>query len=239
MNEISIHVGKRIRYYRKAKGLSISQLAELICKSKSSVSKYENAEVSIDMDTLYEIANVLGISIANLTDYSAREQQCNTNQLDGFFRNCNIYYIYNIYYGKTIYQSVLLFHPDNAPQSSVTCYFDVKDLNNYYDCGCLYHGYYSASYTHVNIHLSNEINPADEMSLFFNNLFYNTGITFGISSSISEHLVAPCSVKTVISKTPINSTEKLKELLALTPEEWKQLRTSSMFVTQRKGPAGI
>ena len=62
MKEISIHVGQRIRLYRKMKGLTIETFAGMIQKSKATVSKYENGDISIDIETLFTIAQALEIS---------------------------------------------------------------------------------------------------------------------------------------------------------------------------------
>mgnify|MGYP000671620442 CR=1 FL=1 len=48
MKEVSIHVGQRIRLYRKTKNLTIETFAGMIHKSKATVSKYENGDISID-----------------------------------------------------------------------------------------------------------------------------------------------------------------------------------------------
>ncbi|WP_312061267.1 helix-turn-helix domain-containing protein, partial [Anaerotignum sp.] len=69
MKEVSIHVGKRIRLYRKLKKLTIEVFAEMIHKSKATVSKYENGEISIDIETLFSIADALNISVNQLVDY--------------------------------------------------------------------------------------------------------------------------------------------------------------------------
>ncbi|WP_437438807.1 helix-turn-helix domain-containing protein, partial [Enterocloster citroniae] len=54
MNKISLHIGDRIRMYRKARGLTLQQLADMIHKSRASVSKYENGEITLDVETLCE-----------------------------------------------------------------------------------------------------------------------------------------------------------------------------------------
>ena len=41
MKEISIHVGQKIRLFRKMKGMTIEVFAGMIGKSKATVSKYE------------------------------------------------------------------------------------------------------------------------------------------------------------------------------------------------------
>ncbi|MCB2342863.1 helix-turn-helix domain-containing protein [Clostridium estertheticum] len=45
MGIITNEIGKKIRLFRKSKGLTIQQLADLVRKSKSTVSKYENGDI--------------------------------------------------------------------------------------------------------------------------------------------------------------------------------------------------
>lgn len=42
MSKVSEHIGGRIRMYRKAREMTLQQLADSIHKSRASVSKYEN-----------------------------------------------------------------------------------------------------------------------------------------------------------------------------------------------------
>ena len=73
MKEISIHVGQKIRLYRKMKGLTIEVFAGMIHKSKATVSKYENGDISIDIETLFVIAQALEIPVNQLIDYTKEE----------------------------------------------------------------------------------------------------------------------------------------------------------------------
>ena len=65
MKEVSIHVGQRIRLYRKTKNLTIETFAGMIHKSKATVSKYENGDISIDIETLFTIAQALGVPVTS------------------------------------------------------------------------------------------------------------------------------------------------------------------------------
>lgn len=56
-------IGLRIKDIRLGKGISQEELANAICKSRSSLQKYENGEVSITIDTLEDIANALEVDI--------------------------------------------------------------------------------------------------------------------------------------------------------------------------------
>lgn len=81
MKEINQHVGRRIRMYRKSRRLTLQQLADRIHKSKSSVSKYETGEITLDIETLAEISEVLQVSIHQLTDYQPPSDTSATTSL--------------------------------------------------------------------------------------------------------------------------------------------------------------
>ena len=64
---ISEEIGKKINIFRKKKGWTVQELGDAICKSKATVSKYEKGQISLDVDTLYDIAAALGVSPEQLT----------------------------------------------------------------------------------------------------------------------------------------------------------------------------
>ena len=63
----SYKIGKMIREARKSKGLSVEELANKICKSITTMYKYERDEVIPDLVTILEICNVLELDINDLT----------------------------------------------------------------------------------------------------------------------------------------------------------------------------
>ena len=66
MGEISREIGHRIRNFRKSRHMTLDELAEIVCKNKSTLSKYENGEIVLDIETIYEIARALGIHVEQL-----------------------------------------------------------------------------------------------------------------------------------------------------------------------------
>ena len=66
MSEITMEIGRRIRGTRKKRNMTLEELAAEIHKSKAAVSKYERGEISIDIETLYEIADALHIHVEQL-----------------------------------------------------------------------------------------------------------------------------------------------------------------------------
>lgn len=67
MNEFTCYVGNQIKSYRKAARLTLQQLGDAIHKSRATVCKYESGEISPDLETLYEISQILQVSPAQLT----------------------------------------------------------------------------------------------------------------------------------------------------------------------------
>ena len=49
--------------------MTLQDLADAIHKSRATICKYENGEISVDVETLYEISQVLQVSISQLTTY--------------------------------------------------------------------------------------------------------------------------------------------------------------------------
>lgn len=66
MNEFTCYVGNQIKSYRKAARLTLQQLGDAIHKSRATVCKYESGEISPDLETLYEISQILQVSPAQL-----------------------------------------------------------------------------------------------------------------------------------------------------------------------------
>ena len=66
MAQISHEIGKRIRAFRKARHMTLEELAQILCKNKSTLSKYETGEIVLDIETIYEISRALGIHVEQL-----------------------------------------------------------------------------------------------------------------------------------------------------------------------------
>ena len=86
---ITREVGSRIRYARKSRGMSMDELAQAIYKTRSAISKYENGQISVDIATLYDIANALKVSIYDLLHRNTPDigQEYNA-EVPAFFPEC-------------------------------------------------------------------------------------------------------------------------------------------------------
>ena len=62
------HLGLNIAYYRKARGLSQSQLAESVNISRTHMSRIEIADCAVSLDVVFDICDVLGVKPSQLFD---------------------------------------------------------------------------------------------------------------------------------------------------------------------------
>ncbi|MBE6949009.1 MAG: helix-turn-helix transcriptional regulator [Ruminococcaceae bacterium] len=62
-------LGLNIAYYRKSKGLSQSQLAEMVKISRTHMSRIETADCAVSLDVVFEISDALSVSLDKLFDF--------------------------------------------------------------------------------------------------------------------------------------------------------------------------
>lgn len=74
---------KNIKFLRENSGLSKSEYSKKINVSQSTLSRWENEDMGITLDNLYDVAEILNISIADLSgvDLSKNDNFKNTQFL--------------------------------------------------------------------------------------------------------------------------------------------------------------
>lgn len=97
------NVGKKIKYFRKAKNMSMEELGNAIGKSKTTINRYENNEILIDMLTAIEICNILNIDLNDICDFSVHniDREINQNPF-----NENLLYLYYISKNAMVISSI-------------------------------------------------------------------------------------------------------------------------------------
>ena len=65
MAQISHEIGKRIRAFRKSRHMTLEEMARILCKNKSTLSKYETGENDIPTQILIKLAEYYNTT----TDY--------------------------------------------------------------------------------------------------------------------------------------------------------------------------
>lgn len=63
------YLGLNIAYYRKERGFSQMQLAELINISRTHMSRIETADCAVSLDVVFDICDVLNLNPSKLFDF--------------------------------------------------------------------------------------------------------------------------------------------------------------------------
>jgi len=224
-NELLKHVGSRIKMFRKIKKLTIDELAKIISKSKSTVSKYESGEIAIDIVTLFDIASALNINIVNLIDYEDEEKI--ENEQVPFWQAGHLYMYHQI--GKKIHCSLLkLKKEENKNRTVATLYYKVSDINNLNNCDCVYHGYMNHHDNILNLNLINCLYDSESVLINFFIPMKKVTTLEGLISGIESVSLRPASYKVVLSKSQLSSEEQ-RELLQLSKDVIKRLKNEHVF----------
>lgn len=75
MSEINKQIGEKLKQYREIKEYSLSEVASMVGKSKSSIHAYEIGRVSISVDVLIDLCNVYGINYVDFLEDVQRSKK--------------------------------------------------------------------------------------------------------------------------------------------------------------------
>ena len=235
----SQHVGDKIRFYRKQRKLSQEQLADRIHKSKSTLSKYENGQIPIDVDSLYDIARVLDVELFQFVDVDIHEDTPAV-QISGLpFGGKDHLYIY-YYDGRTkrIVKTLLDLKHKQANQNHVPCYcyMDEPDFNSHVQCKYFYTGVMTHYELVTYVTLNNQSNPMEQIGMCILNPFHNNRDSWGFMFGISYNPITPFSLKFLISTNQIPNSKLQVEDLELTKSELKMIKNLNMMLLNTQEP---
>ena len=233
------HVGNRIKFYRRIKHMSLEQLAVRIHKSKSTLSKYENGQIAIDVNSLFDIANALGVDISQFVDYNILSSPVNTSPYaNPFGGKANVYIYY--YDGRTnrIVKTLLVFKHNQVNNNSIPChcYMDAPSFEEYNNCKYFYTGVMTYFDLVSYVTLSNLSNPMEQIGLCMLNPFHHNRDTWGFMFGISYNPITPFALKFLLSTSQIPDSALTKEELTLTKNELKMIKNLNMMLLNTQAP---
>lgn len=246
MSQINEHVGSRIRKYRKSRGLTLQQLADQIHKSRASVSKYETGEVSLDMETLFEIADILQVSPAKLMDYqppipppSPSQQSANVPGRSGmspFFQARRLYfYFYDGRYQRLKDGIIDICEDEDSPGN----FHAALSISAVTPAGRSSEVYYTGRvlYSDMLIRFSfvNQCNALEEDLLYIFNPLEIRDATEGLLCGISSADLMPCAFKCLVTLTPKEHTERFKKQLLISKSELQRWQKLNMLIVDNRG----
>ena len=225
-------VGKRIRYYRKARGMTIIQLASSMHISKSAVSKYERGEIAITLEQLEAFAKALNIDFLQLLDERyLPEGFLPFHEKKDAEEHLEKYFVYAwTGHGKAYMSRQVLF----LGKETGHLYGEVASEYNYRDCRYFYTGEGRSDASHQRAFLVNPLNREDMIIVDIQHPLGNKTLQYAFGVSLSVGVNYPLAFRWLLSKKVITDKEKLKKLLALTTEDLKMFKESGSYFVSNK-----
>lgn len=230
MNDYSKKTGMRIRMFRRLKGLSQQQFADALHKTKSTVSKYEHGDISMDLETFHEICRVLDLSPAALLPPAAE-----ASGAEGRGRTAQLY-TYNLAGRQGVLTRSLLeiYGSDTDEKTQASWFYGIPSFAAPEKC----QGYYFGSIVRQNIfthlHLINQKNNIEQVSICYRSNLDNLPFDVGLMSGLSFESLVPVTCKTVISPKPLAEDAAMLHALSFDPSEIKRIRTTGIMAVERR-----
>lgn len=236
MNEINIYIGGQIRKYRKANGMTLQQLADVIHKSRATVCKYESGEISIDIATLYEISQALQVSFGQLTSYQptlppSPPPTVGTLQRSPFFQAKRLYfYFYDGRYHR-LKDGVIDIHEHAERPGTYVASFTLCSVSGN---GCSNESYYTGNVVYsdmlIRFTFFNQLNPLEEDLLYIFNPLEMRDYTDGLLCGISSADLMPCAFRCLVTLNPQELDESLRQRLLFSKQEIRRWGKLNMLL---------
>ena len=236
MSDFTCYVGQQIRQYRKAGKMTMQELADAIHKSRATICKYESGEISVDIETLYEISQVLQVSISQLTTYlpeSVNEPVSfpGWGKKSPFFQARRLYlYFYDGRYQRTKDGVIDIYEKKGEPGKYEATLTICSVSANGRSSEIFYIGRVLYSDMLIRFSFVNQYNPLEEDLLYIFNPLELRDFTMGLLCGISSADLMPCAFKCVITLKPQEHTESFRHQLLFTKKDLKRLEQLNMLL---------
>lgn len=236
MNKISIHVGSRIRMYRKTKNMTLQQLADRIHKSRATVSKYEKGEISMDLETLAEISRELQVNPSQLMDFQEEEEIAEKIKpeyggMSPFYQARRLYFYFFDGRYQRLKEGIIDIREDKNQKGSFEAALSIsastpsgRRSDIYYTGKVLY------SDMLIRFSFVNQYNSLEEDLLYIFNPLEFRDFTDGLLCGISSADLMPCAFRCLVTLTPKEHTEELKKRLLITKQEMQRWQKMNMLI---------
>ena len=232
--DINSEIGKKIKYYRKIKKITLEDLSKKIYKSVSTISKYENGLIKIDVESLYLIAHAFDININNLL-YIEDEYILDDSKdfLPAFFNNTAKFYSY-FYDGrinKVVKSKLNIVSKINNNTYKVLIYMNYTDSQHYQICENTYTGIIEHFDAKSNILLTNKDTPMEKATIQILASYLDEETKWGLWNGFSSRPMMPVSFKMFFSKRELKINKELEDHLKMSREDIKFLKLYNMLST--------
>ena len=168
MTQVSEALGRKIREIRKNRRCTLEELGQAVHKSKATLSKYETGDIVIDVETLYEIARALRVSVFSLMNLPVEE--CCAEPPAPDMRGRDVFaspLLYLYYYGgeeRAVHRSVI---ERDADGCGAKLYHEVSSFDDYCLCSKVYKGQVQEYSFYTRLPFENEFCRLDRIMMIF------------------------------------------------------------------------
>ena len=232
MGKINQEVGKKIRTFRKKRNMTVQNLADLINKSKATVSKYETGEISIDLVTLYAVADALKIHVEQLLYIEPQaETYSGSSEPSAFFKNSSRFYSY-IYDGRnnSLMRCVIdVFPQADPPKFKTVALHECEKLQQLRGLRKHLLGLYRALRRPHNDDTDKPGYTGRENNDKHPGFLLDSDKKWGLMASVSFRPFMPVASKMLFSKTPLAETRELIDELKISKEDIRIMKMYNMM----------
>jgi len=232
MSEINVEVGKRIHNFRKNRKMTLDELSAIVFKSKSTLSKYEKGEISVDVETLYDLADALHIHVEQLLYNRPVQERAALDEISpAFFKGLTRFYSY-LYDGRSRRLMRCAFDVLSKVEHNkykIMMYMNFNDYKNYQQCENTYWGYIEHYDALTVIEVTNQDTPMEKASIQILASYLDSEIKWGLFNGVSSRPMMPIAIKMLFSKKPLNEDDELINKLKVSKEDIGLLKLYNMF----------
>lgn len=229
MNEIDIVIGKQVKKYRKAAGLTMEELGKRISKSKSTVSKYESGEIPMDISTLFEISAVLSVHYFQLLEPCCEEIAKNARIADTAVTEKVFIYYYDGRSKRVRRGVIFIIGGSDAETRSVLLNMNVGEKESKTGVEYIVPGKMTTFDTFTCFSFEQQ-NGVGDASVYAYKPFGSATTAMGIMSGVFKNPISPGSTKVILSYEEQEINEGLKRQLVFSSEEIKQIKRLNMLL---------
>lgn len=229
MKEICNIVGSRIRFIRRQKGYTLNDFADAIHRGKSTVSKYERGEISIDIETLADISRVLGVSLASLVDDSK------STGVEFIFRpgeneyaeHLERYYLY--FYSAHVGKPYISYNALFIGEHTARIFGEIPNDEEVYSYKSCYIGHVRRADSFVRVFAVNPMHKDDIAILEYRRALkaVTAQVCFFCTLSIAGWF--PMANKALISSVPVKDKEWIRRVLTITSSDMREIKARNGF----------
>lgn len=226
MENICKQVGARLRTLRRSRGYTLTEFAQVVHRSKSTISKYERGEISVDLATLDELARALGVSTAALLELRpsgeafAKVPEERLEDMERYYL-----YMYGAHDRKPWVARNALFIGEHSAQ----IYAELPDDHDIYGYKSCYMGTFRRTNSFARVIAVNPLHADDLLILNYELTLKPAKAFTGFGCTLSIGHWFPLALPILISTVPVADEDWIKAQLALTSKDFHAFKSINAF----------